>query len=271
MTTLQGSGHPAHEVARSKPFQLVARIGMVMYGVVYLLIAWLAAQVAIGGSGQGQPDKSGALQTIASGGWVWLLWVIAVGLAAMALWRLYEVIWGRKRHEWSHRAIGAFKVLMYGYLSYSAAKVAIKGPGAASDSQQQQQVGGLLTETWGRVLVGLAGVAVLGGAAYLVYRGWKRKFQDDLDLSSASPGVRKAVTRAGQFGHMALGAAWAIAGALIVLAAVQVDPSKARGLDASLKTLAAQPYGQILLGVMALGLASYGVYNLFAARYRLPG
>jgi uncharacterized protein DUF1206 len=56
-----------------------------------------------------------------------------------------------------------------------------------------------------------------------------------------------------------------------VLAAVQVDPNKASGLDASLKTIAAQPYGQIMLGVIAFGLAAYGVYNLFAARYRLPG
>jgi len=247
----------------------VARIGMVMYGLVYLLIAWLAAQVVIGAAAQ--PDKTGALQTVASSGWAWVLWVIAVGLAAMALWRLYEVIWGRKRHEWSHRVAGAFKVLMYGYLSFSAVKVATSGPAAASNGQQQQQVGGLLTETWGRILVGLAGLAVMGGAGYLFYRGWKRKFQNDLDLSSASPGVRKAVIRAGQLGHMALGVAWVIAGVLIVLAAVQVDPNKARGLDAALKTLAAQPYGQFLLAVVALGLAAYGVYNLFAARFRLPG
>jgi hypothetical protein len=247
----------------------VARIGLVMYGLVYLLIAWLAAQVAIGASAQ--PDKSGALQTVASSGWAWVLWVIAVGLAAMALWRLYEVIWGRKRHEWSHRVIGGFKVVMYGYLSYSAVKVATSGPAAASDGQQQQQVGGLLTETWGRILVGLVGLGVIGGSGYLFYRGWKRKFLKDMDLSSASPGVRKAVGRAGQVGHMALGVAWLIAGVLIVLAAVQVDPNKASGLDASLKTIAAQPYGQIMLGVIAFGLAAYGVYNLFAARYRLPG
>ncbi|HEU5470255.1 MAG TPA: DUF1206 domain-containing protein [Actinophytocola sp.] len=266
---LHSGDRTAHRVAKSAPFQLVARIGMVAYGLVYLLIAWLAAQVALGAGGQ--PDKAGALQTIASGGMVWLLWVIAVGLAAMALWRIYEVIWGRKAHEWSDRAVGAFKTLMYGYLSFSAAKVAASGPGAASDSQQQQQVGGLLTHTWGRVLVGAAGIAVLGGAAYLFYRGLKKKFLHDLDLSSAGMPLRRGVTRIGQVGHIALGVAWGIAGVLIVSAAVQADPSKTRGLDAALKTLVAQPYGQIMLLVVAFGLAAYGVYNIFAARFRLPG
>ena len=64
---------------------------------------------------------------------------------------------------------------------------------------------------------------------------------------------------------------YGIAGILVVVAAVRSDPSKATGLDTALKTLAAQPYGVVLLVIVALGLAAFGVYCLFDARYRRAG
>ncbi len=56
-------------------------------------------------------------------------------------------------------------------------------------------------------------------------------------------------------------------GILVVVAAVQFDPAKANGLDAALKTLAGQPFGMFLLAIVALGLAAYGVFCFFDARY----
>jgi hypothetical protein len=55
---------------------------------------------------------------------------------------------------------------------------------------------------------------------------------------------------------------------LLVLAAVQYDPDKARGLDAALRAMAAQPYGTWLLGVTALGIAAYGLFSVVQSRYR---
>ena len=69
-------------------------------------------------------------------------------------------------------------------------------------------------------------------------------------------------------GYTAKGVAYAIAGLLIVVAAVNYDPEKARGLDAALRTLRDQSYGPILLALMALGIAAFGVYCFFQSRYR---
>ena len=41
-----------------------------------------------------------------------------------------------------------------------------------------------------------------------------------------------------------------------------------RGLGGALDTLAAQPFGTFILAAVALGLAAYGVYCWFNARYR---
>jgi hypothetical protein len=53
-----------------------------------------------------------------------------------------------------------------------------------------------------------------------------------------------------------------------VVAAVTYDADKARGLDGGLRALAAESYGPWLLGLVALGIAAYGVFCLFQARYR---
>jgi hypothetical protein len=61
--------------------------------------------------------------------------------------------------------------------------------------------------------------------------------------------------------------AFVIIGALVGVAALTSQPARAEGLDAALKTLASQPFGPVLLVIVALGLASYGVFCFFDARY----
>ena len=109
-------------------------------------------------------------------------------------------------------------------------------------------------------------VIALGGV--MVYRGLRKKFLADLDLSTASPTARKVATRLGQAGYPALGVAYGIIGLLIMTMAVTYRPEKAVGLDAALTTLAAQPFGTALLLLTAAGLACFGLYCLFDARYR---
>ena len=259
-------------VADNRWVVLVGRIGLVSFGVVHLLIAWLATQVALSGGSSGEEaGKSGALKELAGESWGSpLLWVIAVGLFALALWQLGEAIWGRKSHGGAFkRAAHVVEALVFGFLGWSAAKVASGGK-----SQSNQEQAGLarkvLDAPAGQILVAILGLAVIGAAVYLLVKGFKRKFLNDLDLATASPGTRKLTTRLGQVGYIAIGIAYSIVGALIVTAAVQHDPDKATGLDTALATLADQPYGTALLLVVALGLACFGVYCFLDARFRKP-
>jgi type IV secretory pathway VirB2 component (pilin) len=61
---------------------------------------------------------------------------------------------------------------------------------------------------------------------------------------------------------------FALAGALVIEAAVKSEPSKARGLDKALRTLRDQPYGKVALFAAAIGLIIFGVYGLCEARWR---
>jgi hypothetical protein len=59
-----------------------------------------------------------------------------------------------------------------------------------------------------------------------------------------------------------------LVGAFFLQAAVQADPGEAGGLGEALKTLASQPFGPWLLGLVALGLVAYAAYQFLEARYR---
>ena len=252
---------------------LLGRVGLVGYGLVNLLLAWLAVQVALGASqSEAEAGKGGALQRIAEESWgTALLWVIGIGLLALALWQLGEAIWGRKSHGGAVRRVAhVAEALAFGFLGVSAVRVAAGSGSAGSNEQQAGFTAKVLDAPAGQVLVVLAGLLVLAAAGYLFVKGYKRKFLRDLDLATASPSTRKTTTRLGQVGYMAVGVAYAIVGVLIIVAAVQHDPEKATGLDTALGTLADQPYGTVLLLVVAFGLACFGLYCFLDARFRRP-
>jgi len=71
------AGDKAEQVGDSKALEVLARVGLVAYGVVHLLLGWLALQIAWGLSGRESADTSGAMKTLADqpggAGLVWLL------------------------------------------------------------------------------------------------------------------------------------------------------------------------------------------------------
>jgi Domain of Unknown Function (DUF1206) len=260
----------AREAVDSGPIRTLGRVGLAAYGVVHLLIAWLALRIATGGGGKA--SKSGALRTIAEqpAGRL-LLWVIAAGLAALTLWQAAEAAWGHRRRQGRRRTVqrlvSAGEALLAGVLAFSAGRVAAGGSADTSD-EKAGLVDGALELPGGQLLVAAAGLAVVGVSLYLVWRGVTKRFVEDLDLAGADRRARQLAVRLGQAGWAALGVAYGIVGLLLVAAAVTHDPKKATGTDTALKTLAAQPYGVALLLAVAAGLACFGLYCLLDARYR---
>ena len=120
----------------------------------------------------------------------------------------------------------------------------------------------------GRWLVGIIGLAIVIAGLVLVFEGVRRKFLKYLQLAELSPRTRRLVERLGMIGTAARGAVFALAGVLVVEAAVTYKPAKAGGIDKALLTLRNQPFGEFLLFVAALGLIIFGVYSLCEARWR---
>jgi hypothetical protein len=251
----------AREAGNSKVVEWGARLGYVTVGLIHLLIAWIALKVAWGiGGGSKKADTSGALQTLSSsGGGVVLLWICVVGFLLLAVWQLFEAALGFG--ETADRLKAAAKGVTYLFFAWSTFKV---GQGASSSAEKQTEdfTATLMGSPGGRLLVGVVGLVVLGIAGYHVYKGWTKKFLEDL---REDPG-QWAVT-AGRIGYIAKGVALVIVGFFFLVAAWKADPDKAQGLDGALKTVKDQPFGPFLLTLVAAGIAAYGVYSFARSRY----
>jgi hypothetical protein len=265
----------ADRAGSSDTLENLARVGLISYGVVHLLIAWLALQLAWGGGG-GSADQSGAMATVADSPLGKpLLWLIAVGMIALAVWQLAEVLRWRsglsasgdqrkKAVQKTAKSVG--KAVVYIALAVLAIRFAT-GSGSSSSQQQQQTTAGVFGWPGGRWWVALAGLALVGSGVYHVYKGVSKKFLKQIDLGSASPGTRRLVERVGLVGFPGKGVALGLVGGLLVYAAVTFDPEKASGLDGAMHTVLDAPFGRFLLTLVALGIAAFGVFCLLRARY----
>jgi hypothetical protein len=258
----------------SDALEHLARIGLIAYGVVHLLLAWLALQLAWGGGSGESADQAGALATLAEQPLGRpLLWLIAVGLIALAVWQAAEVLrWrsqlsssGDARKKAVEKIVKAVaKAVLYAVLAVLAVRIATGGGGGGGG---QQQAAGVFGWPAGRWLVGLIGLVVIGVGVYLVHKGVSKRFLEEVDLSSAPPRAKQLVTRLGQVGFPAKGVALGVVGGLLVYAAVTFDPARATGLDGALHTILSAPFGQVLLTLVAIGIAAFGAYCLVRARY----
>jgi hypothetical protein len=249
----------------------LGRIGLVGYGLVHLVVAWLALQVAFGVP-DAPPDAVGAVGTIAgTPGGVFALLVAAVGLFAFALWQVTAAAIGFRWVDGTERMrkrVGA--------VAKSVAVTALGGTvidyltglGSARSTTVQQLAGQVLALPAGRLLLGLGAVVLVGVACAMTYTGVRRTFMGDLDVRRLTPGVRNAIEVVGAAGHLARALAIAVVGALAGAAALFADPAWAGGLDTALRALGSTLVGTWLLVVVAAGFAAFGLFCVADAATR---
>lgn len=257
------AGNTASRAADHPALTTLARGGYIVLGILHILIGWIAVRIAMG-SGGDEASNSGALSTIAEapGGQI-MLWAAVIGLVALALWRLTQLFTGKEAKD---KAKGG--VLAVVYLSLAGTTATFARGGATSDGETATDVTAtVLAQPWGEVLVIGAGLVVLAVGLYSIWRGATRGFQKDLEAGAGAGDAGTAIITAGMIGYIARGIAFGILGGLIVWAGWANDPEQAAGLDAALRTLGQQPAGSVLLIVIGVGLALYGVYSIARARY----
>jgi len=257
----------ASAAQRSRTFRILARAGYVVLGLVHVVIGAIAVSIAVGAGG-GEADQSGAMQQIARVPFgVLVLWVIVLGMFALALWQVVEAFleqdadakkkWGRRIKEVGTAAA---------YVAIGATAL-VSALGGTSDSSQSTTSfsATLLSTPGGVVLLVLVGLVTLGIGVAFVVSGIRRTFARDLSLPAGKVG--DGVRVLGTVGYVAKGIAVAVVGVLFGVAALTHDPEKAGGLDAALKSLAALPFGQLILWLVGAGLIVYGLYCFARARY----
>ncbi len=265
----------ARGAATSQPVIWLARLGYAVRGIVYLIIGGLAIKLATGYGGKAT-DQQGALQAIGQQPFgKFLLVVVAIGLVGYALWKLVEAFFdpdgvGKSAKGIVGRIGDVIVGLAYASLALGAISI-VTGTGnggKSSNASTQDWTARLLQHPFGVFLVVIIGLIVVATAAYLLYRAYAADFRKRLNLSSLSAQWRKWAIFSGRFGYAALGVVYGIIGIFLVVAAVKNNAGQAKGLSGALQLLIHQPFGPVLLAVVALGLIAYGIYSFVEARYR---
>ena len=127
----------ANTVEGQPALQMGARFGYAVSGVLHLLIAWIALQVAWSASPK-SVDQSGALQSLAGSSLGRLtLWVAVLGFLALGLWQLSSALavrTGGESSKWAVTAKGIAKAVVYLALAWTSFSFA-KGQPTSSKAQ----------------------------------------------------------------------------------------------------------------------------------------
>jgi hypothetical protein len=250
----------------SEWFDKAIRAGLVAYGVVHLLIGWLALQLALGDN-EGKASSKGAMQQLAEQpfGTV-LLWLVALGMLILVAWRLLEAAMGHQDEDggklWAKRGMDVLKAVLYAAIGISAIRVAM---GSGSSGSTESTTAKVMNVTGGQLLIGLLGLAVMGYGANLVRQAYTEKFREKIHAPAGDEG--KAYVYFGKAGYTAKGVAIAIIGGLFVYAAATHTARRSGGLDEALHTVLEQPLGPVLLGLIAVGIICYGLFSFARAKY----
>lgn len=264
----------AHEVTTNSWVERLVRFGYIIRGLLYIVVGVLAIEVALGQGGT-TTGKGGAIAAIAAQPFGKLLLALtAVGLVGYSLWGFIRAILDPMHKGTDPKGIAqrigyAVSGLTYGALLIPTVQFLIgSGGGGTSDSQGEQGLTAkLLTAPFGLWIVGIVGIIGMIGGLGQFWLALTAGFKKDLKSGEMSDKEMKLAVAVGRFGMAARGVVFVMAGFFILQVALRSDPKQAKGLDGSLQTLAQQPYGPWLLGIVALGLISFGVYSALSARW----
>lgn len=253
--------------------ETAARLGYAARGSVYLSIGVMALLAALDLT----PRAEGAIGALeAWGKWpagIVLLWLLGLGLYGFAGWRAVQAIFDVDRCGRTAKALLSRLGQAVSGATYLGLAISVFGLLDALEDLHETDdraatraaVEQALSMPFGDLLVMAAGLFVLGAGVASVVRAGVDHFGRDLDCERE---VRAWAGTLARIGYAARGIALAPAGVLLIMAGVHQRSAEARGLGAALDTLAAQPFGELVLAVTALGLMAFGAFALIEGALR---
>jgi hypothetical protein len=248
--------------------EATARAGWTARAVLYLVVAALVARVPSTG-GTRKADKTGAFEAIADAplGRV-SLGVVVAGMAAFAVWRAWSAVRGTDEKV-TRRLAWLGSALVYALLAALGTGVLLRGGGSGGDHERALTARAL---GWpgGELLVGAAGLVALAIAGNALQKGVRERFLRDVDQGAVPRPLRPGVVLVGVLGWVGRSLVWALVGWFVVRAAIQHDPNEPVGLDSSLRALAGESWGELLVWIAVGGLLAYGLLCVATALWPDP-
>jgi hypothetical protein len=276
----RGSGvtlnrRPPGGATKAETVNLIGRIGIGTSGVVHLIIGLLAIQMAFGTNDE-RADHFGAVDAVAhsSLGKV-LIVLLAIGLIVLTVWYASKAFRGSRVGD--GRPVGtatrlslAAMAVFTAFVAIAAFKLALSANGTPVDTtsggKEQQAIDRVLSWPAGQLIV----IAIALGIAFWGYLMLRRALAYDFrEQFRQLPKYRqRVIDPLGVAGFSALAVVSWIVAWFLLKAAIDYDADQVVGLDGALRQVLDEPYGPLLLLLIALGLAAFGIFRLFDASWR---
>lgn len=262
----------------------VRSAGFFTKGLVYVLVGGLSLMAALGLGGE-ISSKDGVIKFLLQLPLGKLLvGIVALGLFAYALWRIYQVIRKSEKIQGDpeDKIKAGFKKfryfysgVLYGIFAYSFAKPLIgsfgnnSGGGSGSDGNGQEKaaLGELLSHDWGNLIIWIVIIAVTGQALRQFQLAYKASFMKKIDNYPNIKHEYDFIRKSGRIGYSARGVVFGILAFFLLKVVLQHNADAYKGTEGALQYLLSFSYGSLLLGVVALGLVGYGIFNMMVARH----
>ncbi len=249
----------------------LARVGYASKGVVYVVVGALAA-LAVAGLGGRTTDGRGAMSMILQQPFGRIIIAVsALGLLGYAVWR-FIAAWRDTEHRGNSFKGKALRLGQVGSgiiaigLAIQALRV-VAGNLGESEATREWTIRFLQVPS-GRWLVATGGMIVIAYALFQFRKAFASDINKHLHLYRIEDHWHGWIEKMSRFGLAARGVVFLIIGWFIVVAAVKYSGKPVRGIDGALDTIGRQPYGRLMLGVIAFGLVAYGCMQLVNARWR---
>lgn len=277
MASVHAGTNAVKQAAGNPLLQLLERLGYVVRGALYAVMGLLALGIAASVGPGETTDLSGSLVFLTGNplGKVVLI-VAAIGLAAYSLWGFIRAIYDPLHRGSNASGYAARLGFVSSAVSYAAIVILalqlLAGSGAPSGDSTQKTIASVLTHPAGGALTILIGLIAIGIGFGQFLEAYRATFAQDLKGAEMSQSERTWAIRFGRFGMFARGVTFLVIGWFVVQAGIHHDPAQAQGFGGAFQFLLGQPFGRVVLGVIALGFVALGLHSFACARWiRLMG
>jgi len=259
---------PSHGLDR------LARLGFAAKGLLYATVGFLAFQAAAGIGGR-ITDSDGALNAILRQPFGrTLLLVLAIGLFGYATWRTLQglVDYEHRGSDLKGLALrGSFvaRGALHAFVGWKVFQL-YRGLSVGGRNAEDRLVAATFAWPLGEWLVVLAGLGLLGYAAYQVFRAVKTKLGRHFDIERMRRELGEWAVMASRAGLAARGVVFAVIAWHAIRAGITQRAGDAAGTAEAIRVVAnwQEPVGSWMLAGIGAGLVAYGAFQALNARYR---
>ena len=214
-------------------------------------------------------DSKGAIATIAETSYAApLMILLIVGLISYSIWRAIQGLLDADNHGTDVKGLMARGALLissitHGALAYYAYKV-FQGQSNQSGSGTSENINTLMSMPFGRWIVALTGVIVIGFGITQIIKAYKEKYKKYMTFKRHE----KILNLIAKVGLSARAVVFMIAGGYVVYAAYTANPNESQGMSQAWIFLQSFSFGSLMVFAMAIGLIFFALYSVTEAIYR---